>query len=270
LLLLLGAFLLTYWGTLRWLVERWFADPYMGGALVIAPLVAYLVWSRREEVAGLPVHGTGWGWPLLVLAASMHWLSIWIGYPHPSALSLVPLAAGVTIAAWGTEVFKRLAVPLALIVFVTPVPLVLDPITFPLRMVSTSLAVLLPKITGMPCLVDGTSIHLAGYSLMVDIPCSGLRSIWSLMFAASLCAYIMSFNWWQSVVLLGLAFPLGMLDNVLRIDVSIVLGNIFGGEVAQGFFHSGSGMVCFLISLLILVGLAGGVARWATKPERLQ
>jgi exosortase len=267
LVLLLGCFFLAYWRTLYWLVDRWFADPYMGGALVIAPLVAYLIWQRREEVAALPVRGTAWGWPLLILAAGMHWLSIWIGYPHSSALSLVPLAVGVTIVGWGTAAARRLAAPLALIVFVTPVPLVLDPLTFPLRTLSTGLAAILPKATGMQCTVVGTSIHMAGYSLMVDIPCSGLRSIWSLLFGASLAAFLLSFNWWQTGTLLLLSFPLGMGDNVLRIDTSVVLGNIFGGAVAEHYFHSFAGLVCFSISLLILVGLAGGIARWVPKAE---
>ncbi len=267
LVVLLGAFALTYHDTLRWLVERWFADPYMGGALVTVPLVAFALWSRREDVRDLPVRGTAWGWPFLIAGAALHMLSVWIGYPQPSAISLVPVAFGFVIMLWGTEVFKRLWAPLALLVFVTPVPLVLDPLTFPLRMISTQMATVLPQLTGIPYLVEGTTIHLPGYSLAVDIACSGLRSIWSLLFAASVFAYLLSMRWWATALIMLLALPLGMLDNAVRIDSSIVLGRIFGGQVAEGFFHQGSGTVCFFVTTLIMLTIAVGASRWGSPSE---
>ena len=269
-LLLLATFLLVYWQTLVWLVKRWFDNPYMGGALIVAPLVAYFIYEKRQQIANLSVRGTAWGWPLLIIAALMHLLSIWIGYPHPSAISLVFLASGLTLSLWGIEVFAKIWAPLAMIIFVTPVPLVLDPVTFPLRILSTKWAAVLPKAAGIPCAVDGTTMLMPGYSLHIDIPCSGLRSVWALFFAAALLSYLFKMNWWKTTILFVAALPIGMLDNILRIDISLVLGNIFGPAAAEGFFHSASGTVCFFITVLILTLIAGTVASWGSKRESRQ
>ena len=66
-----GALLLAlFWPVVTAMVGEWSTDDDMGHGFFVPVVAGYIVWQRREELAGLPVRPHWLGYPLIVLAPS--------------------------------------------------------------------------------------------------------------------------------------------------------------------------------------------------------
>ena len=57
---------------------------------------------------------------------------------------------------------------------------------------------------------------------------------------------------WRKVALFLCAFPVAFLGNILRIDLSLFLARGISEALAEGFFHSFSGVIVFLFGFILL------------------
>jgi exosortase len=119
--------------------------------------------------------------------------------------------------------------------------------------------------TGIPVLKDGTRLISAAaegreqgalFSMNVDGPCSGLRSLFALLMVGALFGYFRQRSTWRRVLLFCLALPLAMLANMARIVILVLASMAFGMEFAVGRgdeytsnFHLLAGIAVFAISL---------------------
>jgi exosortase len=141
-------------------------------------------------------------------------------------------------------------------VFTVPLHWAVDSLTWPMQVLSTKCAALLPKALQMPTVVDGVNIHVPGYSLVVDVPCSGMKSIMQLMTLGALMAYLASrLPMWKRLLLFVTAIPLAELANIVRIDVMIIIGRTLGEKAAEGFMHSLSGLLVFALAVAGLLSV---------------
>jgi exosortase/archaeosortase family protein len=60
---------------------------------------------------------------------------------------------------------------------------------------------------------------------------------------------------WKRLLLFGAAFPLAEVANVVRIDVTIILGRTLGEKAAEGFMHQLSGLLVFALAVVGLLGV---------------
>ena len=69
-LLTMGTLALTvlFWNTVGTLVGTWSNSSLYGHGLLIAPISAYLIWTRRSVLAGQAPTGSAWGAALMALA----------------------------------------------------------------------------------------------------------------------------------------------------------------------------------------------------------
>jgi len=105
---------------------------------------------------------------------------------------------------------------------------------------------------GVPVLREGNIIQLPAMALEVAEACSGIRSLMSLATLAIIYGYLMepriSFRW----ILALAAVPIAVLANSLRIIGTGLLVQYWDPDKAQGFFHTFSGWLIFVVSLLML------------------
>ncbi len=247
---------ITYWDAIRWMVFRWPLEPYSGGGFLIPLVSLYLVWSERERLAALPRGGSDWGLVVLAFGAALFLVGSWTGIHYPYALSLIVVLWGLVLWLWGRAVALELLFPIAFLVFMIPLSWALDTLTFPLRLVATRAAAWLPMALGLPTEVSGTEIHVSGFKLLIDLPCSGLRFALALMAGGALVAYLSECNLWRKVVVFLSAIPLAVLANIVRIDLALLLGQAFGDRAARGVSHDATGLVVFAIALIALLCVA--------------
>jgi exosortase len=109
---------------------------------------------------------------------------------------------------------------------------------------------------------DGNIIHMAHARLGVAEACSGLRSISSLSVLALVMGYLWSSRFGVRAWLVVLSLPTAIAVNVARI-VGTALMAEHDPALADGFYHSFSGWLVFLVGMAILLVLSKALSRLA-------
>jgi exosortase len=254
-LVLLGAL---YTDALRELVSDWRNDPNYSHGFLVPLFSGFLVWQQREKLKELTPQGSWWGLP--VLLAGLAALVIGdIGAEHfLTKSSLIVVLAGLILFHFGPHIFWLLAFPVAFLFFMVPLPaIIFNFFAFPLQGIATHNATWVLDLLGVPVLRDGNVIHLSHISLGVTEACSGIRSLVSLLALASAWAYVTLPGIWAQVVLVASAVPITIAANAVRVVFTGLIGQWFGVEYAQGFFHFFEGWVIFLLAFGCLLGVHG-------------
>ena len=271
-LVCLGILSTIYWPIMRDLVWQWWDDPNYSHGFVVPLFSAFLVWSRRDELKGLVTTGHWTG--LLVLLAGVAALVVGeVGSENfLTRSSLVVVLTGLILFNVGWPVVRAMAFPLMFLFFMIPLPAtVFYAITFPLQRLAAQNAAWALDMLGVPVLMDGNILHLSRISLGVVEACSGIRSLISLLAVAVAWAYLTLPGVVSILILAAAAVPITILANAVRVVTTGLIGQWLGIEYAQGFFHSASGWVIFLVAfagLAVVHVVMQWVRRLARRAER--
>jgi exosortase len=103
-------------------------------------------------------------------------------------------------------------------------------------------------------------LELAEQKLSVVEACSGIRSLLSLTFLSLVYGYFFEDKIWMRVLLFLATIPIAIVANASRVTLTGVLTQ-YKPELAEGFFHTASGWVIFMVALTILIVLHQFVER---------
>jgi exosortase len=178
--------------------------------------------------------------------------------------SLVVILAGLVWFHCGGYVLRLLAFPLGFLLFMIPIPAtIFYAVAFPLQRFAAANAAAVLDLLGIPVLLDGNVMHLSTISLGVTEACSGIRSLISLLALAVAWAYLTLPGIGSMALLIAAAIPITIVANVGRVVTTGLTAEWFGARYAEGFFHSFSGWLIFLIAFggLFAVHTGIGLAR---------
>ena len=99
---------------------------------------------------------------------------------------------------------------------------------------------------------QGNVIVLAAMPLDVAEACSGIRSLLTLVTLAIIYGYLMETRMWVRVVLAFSAVPIAVAANSFRIFGTGLLVQYWDPDKAEGFFHTFSGWLIFVVALIML------------------
>lgn len=236
------------------LVTQWGADDnYTHGFLVI-PLAAYFVYERRRELANARLRPSAAG--LLVLAAGL--LCFAVGQLSAelflTRVSIIVVLGGIVLFVAGTQHLRLLAFPLAFLLLMVPLPAILfNYISFPLQTLAAQLGASAISAGGVPVLREGNMLLLPGRALEVAEACSGIRSLISLLMFAIVFAYFSEPRAPRRVLIALAAIPIAVLVNAARVAGTGLATYWISPAAADGFFHSFSGWLMFLLAIGALV-----------------
>jgi exosortase len=258
-----GLILVIYSKTLIWLFTAWWSDPYYSHGVLVPLISGYLIWSKRAELAELPKEPSGLGIPVIVAGLLIHGVGIFRTIRFASAISIVIVLAGIILFIYGNDVMKSLLFPVSFLIFMAPIPFA-PVIGAALQAPSAGLAATLVSALGIPATVTGAEIRLTECAFDVGAPCSGLRSIISLLTLAALYAYLLEGSIVMKAAVFLSALPIAIAANVLRITSILLVANAYGSDVAMRFFHDFSSLLLFSISLigLLIIGRCFGSLRF--------
>jgi exosortase A len=252
----LGLFVYAYRDTFLWLYER-YTNPdshYSHGFLI--PLVSgWLIWRKRDELRGMTISGSGIGLILMVLALLLHVGSVWTHVFFTSGFSIQLFIVGACLYLFGTAITKKIAFPLGFLAFMFPLPMgVISAFSFPLKLLVADLGALAMKALGVSLYREGAIISLTNASLSVGDPCSGIRSLISLLALGALIAHMSAMTMPRKIALFFMAIPIAIFTNVLRVCALILVADRFGSMWAspEHWFHTASGMGVFVVSMILL------------------
>ena len=245
-----------------WGVARLSLSSTLYSHIALMPLVsAYLVYLRKGT---LPPSSRP---PVLLTlfffgAAATSAAIAWTGGSELQPQSLLALGMfgmimsmlGWTAACWGEGILRALAVPAGLLLFMIPMPEVVEKMAAEgLQVASASAAHVFFLLTGVPLYREGLVFRLPGLTIEVAEECSGIRSTLILLISSIVAADVFLRTPWKKWLLGGLVIPLGILRNGFRI-VSISLLTIYvDPNIIRGPLHRRGGPIYFILSLAILL-----------------
>ena len=247
-----------YRGILRDLARQWWDDPNYAHGFLVPLFSGFLVWGRRKQLAALPANGSWIGLPVVLAGIAALLLGDVGSENFLMRSSLILILAGLVLFHLGWASFRVLAFPLLFLFFMVPLPATLFyAMAFPLQSLAARNAAWTLDQLGVPVLLDGNVIHLTKQSLGVVEACSGIRSLISLFSVAVGWAALTIPGVWGKIVFVAAVVPITILANAGRVVVTGLIGQWFGVEYAQGFFHTFSSWLVFMFAFVCLLGIHG-------------
>jgi exosortase D (VPLPA-CTERM-specific) len=227
-------------------------DDYSYGLLI--PFIAfYFLWEKKNVLKDMPVKIC---WPVLPVLVMFVMLSIYgiLGSSGNISMPALPvLIILFAIFCFGIEIFKKVALALCFLVFMIPLPAVLDrTIGVFLKNVSSQMGGLFLQALGYSVHVSGNVIDLGVTQLQVVDACSGLRFLFPLIALGVVYGYFFEKVMWKRVACILITPPIAILTNILRIGITGILTYSFGSKMAEGFFHDFQGWAIFMVSIVFL------------------
>lgn len=280
--------------------QDWWHDENYSHGLLIPFIIGYILWSQRGRLARA-AEGSAMLWGMAAVACAL--LALWAGTAgaelYMQRMSLVLILAGTAVYFWGFKLLRLLLVPLFLLFLAIPIPsIIFNKIAFPLQLFASRCAVASMGLFDIPVLRQGNVIELMPLGaretkkLEVVEACSGIRSLMTLLTLAVVFAYfthprggdpdggqsrsitssigskLRSYGLWRSLILVMSAVPIAIFTNALRVSGTGVLAHYYGTKVADGFFHSFSGWVIYVVAFVMLFGV--GMILDRLNPKRLK
>jgi len=237
---------------------------------VFVPLFAlFVLWQDRKKLSVIAPAPSWAGLPLLVLSLFMLVLGVLGAELFFSRVSLLILLAGLIILFQGWTFFRAILFPWAFLILMIPIPtLILQQVTFPLQLLAAKLAAALLELVGVAVLRQGNVIVLASMPLDVAEACSGIRSLLTLVTLAIIYGYLLETRLWVRVILALSAVPIAVAANSFRIFGTGLLVQYWDPDKAEGFFHSFSGWLIFVVALILLFAVHRAISLICGSPEK--
>lgn len=251
--LLLGATGLLYYPVLARLAADWWNDPESSHGPVVPLFSLFVLWHTQKKWQPLPVRPSWIG--LVAVFGSLALLITGVlGVEFFLARSsFVFMLGGFIVYFLGWNYFRAFFFPWAFLFLMIPIPaIIFNHITFPLQLLASNFAARALQLCGIPVLQEGNVIQLARTVLEVAEACSGIRSLVTLVTLAIIYGYFLETRLSRRIIFVVAAVPIAVLANGLRVFGTGLLAHIWSPEAAEGFFHSFSGWLIFVIAMLML------------------
>jgi EpsI family protein len=250
-------FALLFGSTAASLWEAWQTNPDASHGLFVPLIAGGLLWSARDRWMSCPRTAPGIGLALLIAGLLLQIVAAWGEIRFAQPVALVLALAGVTAYLLGWTAFRELLFPFAFLLFMVPWPdLLVERISFPMQLLTSTYAAMFAGLLGVPVRADGVNLYLPerGVSIAVAVACSGMRSLVALLAIAALFAYSLRAGMGRRWLLFAMGVPIALAANVLRVLLILLVGNARGQQAAIGF-HDHSSPVLFFLCSLGLLGL---------------
>jgi exosortase len=255
---LAAAFLLfTTWPMLTW----WYweftrPESYYAHGPLVPFMAAFMLWHQRTRLKAVEKKPF---WPALLLLAPMLVLlvvSVKEEMRSVESLSFLGTVWASTLLVLGTKFFKAASFPLLFLILMAPLPApLLNDSTLHLQMWSTDLASKILAVTGFGNTQIGNVIHIDNYTLFVDVPCSGFKTLLALLTFNAFLAFMLDGPLIRRLLLFLICSPLALLINGVRIALIGMVGECISSEAAH-VFHDYSGIITLVLGFILLFTIA--------------
>jgi len=242
-----------YGPLLAGLARQWATDSDMSHGFLVLPVVAFVVWQRRAELAAIQPRTNWWGFAIAAWGAVQMLLGTLAAQVFLARTAFLVSVIGAVLFLGGARALKALAFPMLLLLFLFPIPATIyAQVTLPLQMFASATAEVVLNSIGIPVLRDGNILELPHERLSVVEACSGIRSLLSLSFLSLIYAYFFDKRVGMRWVLLAATIPIAIAANAARVTLTGILGEYRAG-LAHGAFHLFEGWVLFAVALVLMV-----------------
>ncbi len=237
----------------REMVHQWWDIDTYGHIVLIPPILAWLVWLRRGELAKTAPHV--WTGGLAIVGFG---LAIWLTGKSTDANLIAQVGAvvalqGAIVTMLGARVALILAFPMLYALFLVPFG---DEIVPALQQATARIAVVLTHLSGVPAVLHGLFIDTPAGRFVVAEECSGVKFLIAMVALATLVAWTAFRSWKRRALFLVGAALTSILANGVRAWGTIYVAQYVGPERAGGFDHIVYGWVFFAVVIATVLGVS--------------
>ncbi len=245
------------WLTIMWRSELNAAVDYSHGMLI--PFVSlWLLWRKRKDLKEALAHPRPHAFGIVLWAGAilLQFVGLRSQIPHLGAISFIVALWALVWSFAGFTAAKLTLFPLAFLFFAVPIEF-LAQATFPLRLFGSIVATGILNGIGIETVRRGTAVlSTAGQGFALDVadPCSGIRSLMTLMALTAGYAYVFKQGLAARCLLFALSLPIAVIANIARIVTIALVALSFGTDIGMKLYHDYSGYLVFVIAVLLVMG----------------
>jgi exosortase B len=221
----------------------WRLEQNAQGPIILA-IVFWLVWRERAALRADTNAPAAPGAALVFSGLLLYVLARSQSIYLFEVIAQIPILLGVVWLTMGREGLRRLWFPIALVVFLAPIPgSLLDQVLLPLKGWVSAVVDTTLHVFGYPIARDGVVLTIGSYSLLIADACSGLNSMVALSGIGLLYVYLAGHeSRAHNVALLLSILPIAFLANIVRV-ILLVLITYYRGESSGKAFHDHAGLL---------------------------
>jgi len=265
--LLAGLFVAAFYPALELLAAKWSESEDYTHAFFIVPVIGYIIWQKRDlfSTARGASGATILGGVLACLTMAGYILSLQIQVPTIIFLSMAFFVVSVLIYFAGVGGVVKLAVPIVLLFMIIPIPnQLMSSLTASLQLKISEMSEVILRLVGVPLFREGNVIEVSGMSFAIVEACSGIRSLISMTTLSVLISYFTLSRWWSFCILFLISIPIALFINLIRVVAMVLVYHYFKIDITTGTVHTVSGLVIFIIGLVLLFLVQRVLESWET------
>lgn len=247
--------IIAYLPTFIWMVDRWSVrDTYYSHGFLVPLISIFIVWLKRHELKTLRIKSVHLGWLFFMGGLLVHLISTPFRVSFVSGFSLIPTLFGLVLLLLGKDYLRVLIFPILFLIFMIPLPMVaIANLSFRLKIFAAQISTFIINKLGVLAIREGSIIRTMHSVVMVEDPCSGIRSLIALIALGALMAYFSNLSKTKKTILFLSSVPIAISTNIIRIVSLSLASEIYGERFAAGIFHNTMGILVFVFAF---IGLA--------------
>lgn len=235
------------------IANQWWNSSTYGHCLFVLPLVGWLIWQRRHEVAR--VEPRAWLPGIVVVGiAAFGWL---IGQAADVAVirqaSLVGMIQASVLAILGPAMVRALLFPIFYLVFLIPLG---DEIVPAMQTLTARITMALLGMVSLPAQLDGVFITTPTGWFKVAEACAGVKFLVAMIAYGALVANVCFRNWQRRTIFMAICIAAPILANGVRAFGTIMVAHWTSIEAATGFDHIVYGWLFFAFVIAVVMAAA--------------
>lgn len=243
--------LFAFWPILVGMYGSWFDDrAYMEHGILVIPAALYMAWTKRQKLAAIDPQPSAWGLLLLFWGALQATLGVLASWAFVGRSAFMISLIGCILATYGVRMLRELIYPLCtLILMITPPASLYSSLTNWLQLLASRLGEAFLEAFGYSVMREGNILELVGIKLSIEEACSGIRSLFSILFMCTLYNFFFVRGKWTKATILIMAVPIAILGNAGRILATGVASQ-YNRSLIEGVSHEAFGYVSVVIAAL--------------------
>ena len=245
-----AAILLLFHRDAAHMITIWWESETFNHCFLLPPIIFWLVWQRRSELAQLSP--AAWTFGLfLVGAGALAWL---VGDAAGVALArhagLVVMLQGAVVACLGKAVARGLLFPLGYALFLVPAGEQLLPL---MQTVTAQISMFLLGLAGIPAHLEGVFITTPTGYFEVAEACAGVKFLVAMAAYGALVANLCFRSWPRRIAFMAAAIVIPILANGVRAWGTIFIADRTSIDFAIGFDHVLYGGLFFAVVIALIM-----------------
>lgn len=239
-----------YWSSVVSTVRVWSGSDTYSFAFFIAPVSLYIIWNRRQQLAGYRVQPL-WSGLLLLVPCSLIWLaSEAAGVSVGRQLALVGTLQGLLLTTLGWRIYKALLFPLLYLWLLVPAA---DGLLPSLQAFVTWATVAGLNILGISSSYEGILINASGALYTIIEQCASLDFLLGSLAFSLVYSNLLYRRTRLRVAFVSAAVGAAVAANLFRTTSIIYLTDVSDGRIDLASDHQLYGWVTFLVTVVVLM-----------------